>query len=55
MVQQQVGELGHSEDKDQVEEQLQRRNALLATVPRSQRTRVIGDVHHPPPVFIAPD
>src|SRR5919112_5947891 len=46
VVQQQVGELGHSEDKDQVEEQLQGRNALLATVRSSQRPPVIGDVHH---------
>ena len=46
MVEQPVGELRHSEDVDQIEEELQGCDRLLATVPGSQHTRVIVDVHH---------
>jgi hypothetical protein len=53
VLQQPVGELRHSEDVDQIEEQLQGRNPLLTTVASSQRTSVIGDVHHIHPLYLS--
>jgi hypothetical protein len=48
-----VRELGYGEDEDQVEEQLQGRDRLLAFVPGSQQITVSEDVHRLPPIFIA--
>src|SRR5215213_4788484 len=45
MVQEQVGELGYGEDVDEIEEQLQGGNSLLACVPRTQHARMIRPVH----------
>jgi hypothetical protein len=53
VLQQPVGELRHGEDEDQVEEQLQGRDPLLAPVPDSQQTSVIGDVHHIHPLSLS--
>src|SRR5215213_1814857 len=53
VLQQPVGELRHSEDVDQIEEQLQGCNPLLTTVPSSKRTSVIGDVHHIHPLYLS--
>ena len=50
-----VGELRYGKDVDQIEEQLQRRDPLLPSVPGSQHTSVIGIVHHLPPVSIVAD
>jgi hypothetical protein len=50
-----AGDLGEGEDEDQVEEQLQGRDPLLAPGPTSRQISLIGDVPRPPPVFIAPD
>ena len=40
-----MGELGYGEDVDEIEEQLQGSNSLLACVPRTQHPRLIRSVH----------
>ena len=41
VVQEQVGELGYGEDVDEVEEQLQGRDPLLAAVPDAQHPSMV--------------
>jgi hypothetical protein len=53
VLQQPVGELGHGEDLDEVEEQLQGLGRQLSPIARSRQTSKIRDVHHPPSVPIA--
>ena len=46
MVQEQVGELGYGEDVDEVEEQLQGRDLLLAAVPDAQHPSMVEPLRH---------